>query len=103
MNLDDAPWDMIPAHCQAGLRRYIEDGIKPGDFLYAVITNNLRRAVEKADEQNRAALSSYVTFLFNYAPAACFGSAKVVGEWIERGGLNGMDRKRETEKPSEAA
>jgi large subunit ribosomal protein L9 len=33
-----------------GLRRYIENGIGPGDFLWAVLTNDLRGAIERADE-----------------------------------------------------
>lgn len=98
MNLDDAPWDMIPAHCQGGLRRYIEEGCQTGDFLYAVLTNNLRRAVEKADDVNRAAIASYVVFLFNAAPSQCWGSAKRVEEWIELGGLKGLERRRAAEE-----
>jgi hypothetical protein len=39
-----------------------------GDFLQAIINNDLTEAVHRADELNRTALWLYVAFLYNVAP-----------------------------------
>ena len=91
MSLKNAPWDTIPEHMHSYLRDYIERGSYPGNFLYAVLTNNLKTAVARGDDVNRSALASYVLFLTNYAPAACWGTAKAVQDWQERGGLKGIE------------
>jgi hypothetical protein len=73
----------IPPHMQAAIRRYIIEGIQPGDFLTAVITNNLRNAVGKADADNLALLKLYVQWFYNEAPAPCWGSQQNMDEWLK--------------------
>ena len=80
-------WQLIPEHMRAGLRRYIENGIAPGDFLSAVLCNDLREACGRADEHNRHRLFDYIMFLHNYAPIGSWGSAYNFNRWCERGGL----------------
>jgi hypothetical protein len=87
-----ADWSMIPEHCQAGLRRHIEDGGEVGDFLTAVLSNNLSEAVMRADAINLNRLRDYMLFLHNFAPPNCFGSAEKVEAWRKAGGLNGGAR-----------
>jgi len=65
-----------------GLQRYIENHIAPGDFLSAVIKNDLKNAVEYADDENLHNLPAYVTFLYNQAPSTCWGSKKIFNQWI---------------------
>lgn len=45
---------------QAETRNYIERGILYGGFLYAVFTNNLVQAFEKADDVNTAYMPTCV-------------------------------------------
>jgi len=64
----------IPERMRGGIVRYITEGIIPGDFLQAIITNDLKKAVWLADEENTRLLREYVLFFYNYAPAGCWGS-----------------------------
>lgn len=84
-----ADWNLIPAHMVGGLRRYIENGIEPGSFLSAVLSNDLRGACEKADDENRHRLFDYVQFFYCYVPSECWGSPSKFKDWCERGGLYG--------------
>ena len=72
----------IPAHMQQALRRYVLEGIRPGDFLTAVICNDLRNAVGRADETNLPLLKLYVQWFYNVAPGSCWGSAGNMAEWM---------------------
>lgn len=82
MNMDTANWDLIPEHCRAGLRRYIEEHQPVGGFLTAVLENDLKRAVRNADGVNRARIADYIVFLYTYAPVGCYGSKEIVSEWL---------------------
>ena len=74
--------ELVPAHMQSGLRRYIEDRIPPGDFMQAVLENDLREALGRADQINRHALFDIVSWLWSYAPADCWGSPEKVAAWL---------------------
>lgn len=87
-----ADWSLVPAHLGPGLKRYIDQGIRPGGFLVALITNNLSDAVAKADDVSIAALKPLVNFLHWYAPTGCHGSPLEMSLWIEGGGLAGPCR-----------
>jgi hypothetical protein len=76
---------LVPSHMHGGLIRYLECGIEPGHFLYAVLSNDLRRAVERADLTNLHRLADYVKFLYNYAPSSSWGSPERVSDWIRQG------------------
>lgn len=84
-------WTLIPHQMVGGLRRYVEDGIPPGHFLSAVLCNDLTRACERADENNRFVLFNYVLFFHNYLPAESWGSEENFEKWIDKGGLNGKE------------
>lgn len=81
----------LPALMVGGVMRYIMDGITPGSFLLAVVSNDLREACARADPDNAARLVDYVFFLHNYAPPQCFGNPDRACDWIEAGGLNGLE------------
>ena len=72
----------IPAHMQEAIRRYVLQGLRPGDFLTAVITNNLREAVGRADAENLPLLKTYVQWFYNVAPGSCSGSPEIMREWM---------------------
>jgi hypothetical protein len=69
---------------QQALLRYVNDYIPPGGFLTAVICNDLRNAVFRADAVNIQLLSLYVRWFYNIAPADCWGSAEKMAEWLAR-------------------
>lgn len=74
----------IPARMQEGLKRYVIDRLRPGDFLMAVIQNDLRNAVGHADSDNLPLIPLYVRWFYNVAPSRCHGSPKAFVEWLER-------------------
>jgi hypothetical protein len=80
MNID---YSSLPGHMQGGMQRYIENRVPPGDFLYAVLTNDLIGAYDRADDVNSARLRDYALFLYNQAPRACYGSKENVAAWLE--------------------
>ena len=73
----------VPEHTIDGLVDYIENGIPTGDFLYAVLTNNLMEAFGRADEKNSKKLQEICSFIYNYAPIGCHGSKEKVANWID--------------------
>ena len=79
----------IPERMHGGLVRYIERGVPAGDFLMAVLRNDLRGAFDRADDENAQILRRYVMFLYNDAPAGCWGSPENVKNWIDSGGFYG--------------
>lgn len=74
---------MLPASVKDGLDRYVNDGIPTGDFLRAVLTNDLFGAMGRADEENRANLFDICSYVWDYLPIPCWGSADKVNKWIE--------------------
>lgn len=85
-------YDSIPPHMKGGIKRYIEEGTPPGDFLEAVLSNDLKEAFSRADDINIANMFEWVSFLYNYAPIYCHGSKEKVAEWIASGGLRGLEK-----------
>lgn len=75
------PTSEIPAATMAALRRYIDHHIPTGDFLRAVLSNDLRGAITKADAGNLAALGALVQWLIDEAPQLCWGSLGMVRSW----------------------
>jgi hypothetical protein len=84
-------YDKIPVdYMQEGVKRWIEFGVHPGSFLTAVLCNNLKDAVGQADGNNLAALQQWVTWFYQYAPSACWGSRLKFEAWAEHEGLHGI-------------
>jgi hypothetical protein len=71
----------IPEYMRGGLFRWIENGVLPGNFLTAIIKNDLRRSFEYADDENIFRIHSYIKFLYNWAPGECWGSEEKVKSW----------------------
>lgn len=72
---------MIKPSTRAGLYFWITAGVPPGHFLTAVLSNDLREAVARADAENRAALPEIVEWLVSHAPMAAWGGPEVVRRW----------------------
>lgn len=71
----------IPDRMMPGIRRYIDDKIRPGDFLQAVICNNLKKAVFLADIENLENLPAFVAYFHWNAPSECHGSEEKMKAW----------------------
>jgi hypothetical protein len=77
-------YDLIPApHMDGAVRRYIEQGIPPGSFMTAILSNNLKEAVFRADHMNKPNIVQWVEWFANHAPGACWGSEERVRAWVE--------------------
>lgn len=68
---------------QAGIDRYINHHIPPGDFLRSVICNNLSAAITYADNINIHLLPEYVNYFYNNAPSSCWGSVEKYSAWLK--------------------
>lgn len=72
----------VPEHLHDGLVHYIAARRPVGQFLMAVLTNDLHKACAHADDICQVHLHSLVFFLYNYAPGTCWGSTKGVARWL---------------------
>ncbi len=75
-------YSALPEHMQSGAQLYIEEGIEPGRFLTAVICNDLKETIGRADHINRLCLFEIVSFFYNEAPAPCQGSPEKMKAWM---------------------
>lgn len=74
----------IPDRMAEGLKAYIEIGRPTGGFLRAVLTNDLAEACVRADDENLANIPAYIAYLWNEAPAVCWGSKEKVDAWLKK-------------------
>lgn len=81
--------ETLPDYMVGGLLRYMNYGTEPGDFLRAVITNDLGGAFGRADENNTAAMRNWVAWFYTYAPGPSWGSPTNYAEWVATRGLYG--------------
>ena len=72
----------IPQTLMRPLHRYIIDRCPTGDFLRAVLSNNLLESCGRADHISIKALPSIVSFIYNHAPGNCHGSPEKVRAWL---------------------
>lgn len=79
---------MVPEHMHEAITLWIEKGEpRPklmGHFMCALLSNDLMEAFARADYANIAAMHAWTIFLYNYAPAPCFGSEEKLNAWYER-------------------
>jgi hypothetical protein len=72
----------LPGHMVEGVERYLFDGIPPGGFLTAILCNNLKESVKRADTHNILFLKEWAEFMINDLPGTSQGSEKKVKEWL---------------------
>jgi hypothetical protein len=66
-----------------GILRYVEEGILPGQFLQAVICNDLVEACRRADEENLRNLPAFVAYFYDKVPQDRWGSREKMEAWID--------------------
>jgi len=60
------------------LEAYAYKGRELGDFLTAVVANDLMEAMGRADSYNRATIHQICSFIYNELPSTCHGSPEKV-------------------------
>ena len=60
--------ELLPAHMVKSVIGYFEEGYSPGDFLRAILENNLMNACLFADDRNINALPRYMEWLRWHVP-----------------------------------
>jgi len=65
---------------------YVKTGCYLGDFLTALLENNLLRTFAHADSTNVQLIGLYVKYLYNKVPSMCWGSVEKVHAWQAHGG-----------------
>ena len=72
----------VPDHTLGGLHRYVNHRLPPGDFLRAVLENNLTEALGRADDTNQRTIKEIVSFIYSCLPSNCWGSREKVEKWL---------------------
>lgn len=62
--------------------RYAKERRPVGDFLTAVLANDLMEATGRADADNRKDLFEICSYVYNHIPTRCHGSRQRVKEWL---------------------
>lgn len=65
------------------IHRYVVGHRETCGFLRSVLENNLRGAFMEADDYNFKTMGYIVKYLWNYAPADCWGSKEIVCQWLK--------------------
>lgn len=79
-NLD---YSGLPERYRDGTERYVEHQIRPGHFLSAVLSNDLKGALGYMDDPTGASLLQVFRWLLSEPPATCWGNAAKVDRWVE--------------------
>ncbi len=66
------------------LERYTKHGILPGNFLQAVIANDLFLTVGRADYKNIHLIPAYAVYFYNEAPSDCYGSKEIMLAYADK-------------------
>jgi len=71
----------LPESLRAGMKRYVENGVKVGGFLTACLENDLMGAINRADTNNLPRLQEIVYWMYDEIPGGCWGSKEKVSAW----------------------
>ena len=71
--------EAIPQRTRDTLQHYYQEGVPTGDFIQAVLRNDLGESFGRADSENREALWWIVCLIYNDFPV----SARNYRDWIK--------------------
>jgi hypothetical protein len=77
-------WSRIPERTIKALKRWEQYGVEPGQFLTAVLCNDLVGAVNRADDDNAPVLRLIVLYVYNELPGNCWGSYQIMQDWRDK-------------------
>jgi hypothetical protein len=72
----------LPEELREKIDAYVKYGRHAGDFLQAVINNDLKGAVARADEDNLKVIPAIVGYLYNECPTRCWGGPGAYAIWM---------------------
>jgi len=75
--------EKVPEHTLAALDDYLVKHWAPGDFLKAVLSNDLFNALGQADDLNRVALFDICAYIYNHVTPEAWGSPTRVEAWLK--------------------
>lgn len=79
-HIDTHGYDGLPGlHALVG---YSEHKTPVGDFLYGMLTNDLRKAFSYADANSQKHMCELFKFIYNRLPMDCWGSEKAYSDWM---------------------
>lgn len=82
----------LPNRMIEEVQAWIEEGRRPGGFLWAVICNNFTDAVTFADNENRRRFLEWAQFMHStYVPGLCWGNEAKANKWLAHGGRSGQE------------
>lgn len=74
--------DLVPDYMWPSVERYFVDRIEPGNFLSALLSNDLMGAIGAADDTNQENIVNWCKFLYNYAPSGSYGLPENFRNWL---------------------
>jgi hypothetical protein len=75
---------MIPDYTLESLQNYVKHHMPPGDFLEAVLCNDLCEAFARADDNNIAAMFEIVQWVYCRVPSSAWRSKEKVEAWLDK-------------------
>lgn len=72
---------LIEPRFKESIDAYVAAGRPTGDFLRAVLCNDLRESIRRADENALDNLPHIVAYAYWEIPAPCWGNPERVREW----------------------
>ena len=85
----------FPPHLWEGLKLYVLHGLRPGDFMFALLAGDLFEVMRRGDDKAIAGLKSMVVYIYNHCPTGCYGTRDYVKDWCLAGGLRGIEEEQE--------
>jgi hypothetical protein len=80
----EVDYSLIPERVMQNLLAYVKHEEAPGGFLYAVLSNDLFRAVGRADNEMKPLIPLLVHYIHWQVPGNCHGSPEMVKAWMEK-------------------
>jgi len=80
----------LPDWTHPELLAYIQRGQFVGSFLEAILSNDLCEAVNRCMAEEWSSIPMFAVFLYNHAPARCWGSPAAYQTWRAHHGLEGL-------------
>ena len=79
---DHMKWSTIPNPAmRSGLERYLTHGLLPGDFLSALLRNDLVDTFAHADRINSELIREWAKWIYWEFPSTAWGSKEIMLAW----------------------